>query len=117
MTSIWGGPDATPTTSPSPLVPGFDTFAITRFSPLSWAIPATQGFRVHDPASRSLVFEMANLQQEILKKTGNIYLEALSTELKSMGVVDGEVKAYLEKLQGDRRHFQEWLTGFLGRDT
>jgi len=132
MTSTWGGPDiplpssansiatnsppTSPTTiPPAPLLPGFDQFAITKFSPLSWAIPSTPGFRVQDPVSRQLIHDIAGLQQEILKKTGIMYLQALTQELKGMGMGQPDVEVYLVKLGGDGKGFREFLVGFLGR--
>jgi exportin-T len=132
MTSTWGGPDVplppasngqtpnSPPTSPvaippSPVFPGFDTFAITRFSPLSWAIPSTPGFRIADPGSRALVHDIAALQQEILKKTGVAYLEALVRELAGMGVGEGDVQGYLGALRGGAKGFRDFLVTFLGR--
>lgn len=129
MTSLWGGPDiplppsttaAELATSPvvittNPVLPGFDQFAITRFSPLSWAIPATPGFRVQDPSSRGLVADIASLQQEILRKTGGMYLRALEMELRGMGAADADILTYLDKLRGDIKGFRDFLVGFLGR--
>lgn len=129
MTSVWGGPDVplsggantnSPSTSPttlppSPLLPGFDQFAITKFSPLSWAIPSTPGFRVHDPSSRALVHDIAALQQEILKKTGSMYIQALGQELRGMGMGEADVELYLTKLGGDSKVFKDFLVSFLGR--
>lgn len=132
MTSIWGGPDVplsgvpnsvvpnspptSPTTiPPAPLLPGFDQFAITKFSPLSWAVPSTPGFRVHDPPSRQLVHDIAGLQQEILKKTGSMYIQALGQELRAMGMGEADVELYLVKLGGDGKGFREFLVGFLSR--
>jgi exportin-T len=55
------------------------------------------------------------LQQEILRKTGSMYLEALRQELGNMGMLEQDVAVYLEKLRGDTRGFREFLVGFLGR--
>lgn len=124
MVSVWGGPDVplpgnvangTPPPSSQPVLPGFDAFIITRFSPLSWAIPATPGFKVQDPVSRQLVTDIAQLQQEILRKTGSQYLAALEAELRGMGAGDGDVSVYVEKLRGDGKGFKDFLVGFLGR--
>jgi exportin-T len=132
MTSTWGGPDiplppptinqdpnsppqSPATIPPSPVFPGFDTFAITRFSPLSWAIPSTPSFRIADPGSRALVYDIAALQQEILKKTGTMYLEALARELSAMGVGEADVGTYLEKVRGSAKGFKDFLVTFLGR--
>jgi exportin-T len=109
-------PPTSPTAiPPSPLFPGFDTFAITRFSPLSWAIPSTPGFRIADPGSRALVHDIAGLQQEILRKTGMAYIQALAMELGGMGVGEADIQLYLEKLRGPEKGFRLFLVGFLGR--
>jgi exportin-T len=129
MVTVWGGPDIplppstngvqAPTSTTlipaQPALPGFDTFAISRFSPLSWTIPMTPGFRITDPTSRNLVQDIAGLQQEILKKTGAAYLAALEQELRTMGAGDQDAGLYLEKLRGDAKSFKDFLVGFLGR--
>lgn len=129
MVTVWGGPDvplpptvngAETTSSPvnipaQPVLPGFDQFAISRFSPLSWAIPATPGFKVQDPASRALMQDIAQMQQEILKKTGPAYLIALEQELRTMGADDQTASMYVEKLRGDQKVFKDFLVSFLGR--
>ena len=126
--SAWGGPDVAPLTgtnpppnsptaqlAPAPAIPGFDGFAITRLSPLSWAIPSSLGFKATEPGSRLLVYEIANLQQEIYKKTGVVYVEALRRELSAMGLGPVDVEVYVQKLRGDSKGFKEFLTKFLGR--
>jgi exportin-T len=130
MVSAWGGPDiplptnihggieppSSPTNiPPQPVLPGFDQFVITRFSPLSWSIPVTPGFKIHDPVSRQLVADIAQMQQEILKKTGTVYLVALEQELRAMGAGDGDVAIYVEKLRGNGKGFKDFLVNFLGR--
>lgn len=62
-----------------------------------------------------LVHEIAVLQQEILKKNGNMYVERLREELGSMGAPAADVDVYVGKLGGDKKGFQEFLVGFLGR--
>ncbi|KAF2420139.1 Xpo1-domain-containing protein [Tothia fuscella] len=156
MVLTWGGPDVplppqnsangptsptSPTTSafpptnpsPQPVFPGFDTFAIKRFSPLSWAIPSNVGFRVKDPASRSMIHDIAFMQEAILKKTGQTYLDELGGELTGMGVNTMEVQKYLGLLMRGAagggggsgsggqpgsagKAFREFLVGFLGRE-
>jgi exportin-T len=127
MIATWGGPDVVPVPIPnpppnsptdlpaSPSIPGFDTFIISRFSPLSWAIPSSPGFKAKDPNARQLIYEIASMQQEILKKTGQTYVLALSQELQSMGVGELDVAAYATKLRGDTKGFREFLTTFLTR--
>jgi exportin-T len=127
----WGGPDVAPLTaangpppnSPTgargpasaPAIPGFDAFAISRLSPLSWAIPAADSFRAGDPGGRQLVHEIAGLQQEIYRKTGEVYVEALRRELGGMGLGLADVEVYVQKLRGDPKGFREFLAKFLGR--
>ena len=62
-----------------------------------------------------MVQEIASLQQEIYKKTGNMYLEALSSQLRGMGMGDGDIQLYLEKMKGEPRQFKDFLVSFLGR--
>ena len=127
MTATWGGPDIMPVPvsdpppnsptelGPSPVIPGFDSFIVNRFSPLSWAIPSAPGFKVKHPNGRQVVHEIATLQQEILKKTGRAYLIALRYELQSMGMGDQDIDIYMTKLRGEPKAFKEFLTSFLGR--
>jgi exportin-T len=127
MVTVWGGPDVMPVAvshpplnSPtdvagSPMIPGFDTFIISRFSPLSWAIPSTPGFKAKDPNARQLIYEIAGMQQEILKKTGQAYLAALSLELQSMGAGEQDIEGYMLKLRGENKGFRDFLSTFLGR--
>lgn len=117
MTSVWGGPDipADGSQAPAPTIPGFDAFAVARFSPLSWAIPSDPNFRVRDPTARSLVHEIAAMQQEILKKCGQLYVNALGQELRAMGMSEMETDGYLNHLRGDPKAFKDFLVGFLGR--
>jgi Exportin-T len=62
-----------------------------------------------------LVQEIASLQQEILKKCGRMYVERLRGELAAMGARQTDVSIYVGKLSGDKKGFQEFLVGFLGR--
>lgn len=62
-----------------------------------------------------MVHDIASLQQEILRKTGNMYVEALGQELRGMGVGDQDVAIYVDKMQGDAKGFREFLVKFLGR--
>jgi exportin-T len=109
MTSVWGGPDkvpepSTPTptspTSTTPELPGFDTFAVSRFSPLAWSIPASAGFSAKDPQARQVLLEVAALQAEIYKKVGGGYLDRLREELRGMGVQPQEAEVYVTQLAG-----------------
>jgi exportin-T len=146
MTAVWGGPDvAVPSVSgqqapaqlngavpsPQPFFPGFDTFAITRFSPLSWAIPSSTNFKAKDPQSRSLVTEIAALQETILHKTGGLYIDTLRTQLAGMGAGAPDIERYVAALvdgatrapskedgkqgKGAMTGFRGFLVGFLDR--
>lgn len=70
---------------------------------------------MHDPSSRALVHDIAAMQQEILKKTGSMYIQALGQELRGMGMGEADVELYLTKLGGDAKVFRDFLVSFLGR--
>ncbi|KAF2192772.1 Xpo1-domain-containing protein [Zopfia rhizophila CBS 207.26] len=126
MTTVWGGPDkigpgangSTPTspiTAQAPL-PGFDDFAVTRFSPLAWSIPGSPGFNVKDAQARQVLQEVAGLQAEILKKVGESYVERLKEELRGMGASDEMVQEYLRVLAGaieNPKKEKEWRNFFV----
>lgn len=61
------------------------------------------------------MYEIASLQQEILKKTGGLYENALREELRGMGAQESDIQGYVEKLKGDSKQFKEFLVAFLGR--
>lgn len=116
MTAVWGGPDI-PLNSGNasvPTLPGFDHFAMTRFSPLSWSVPATQGFNTKDPQARQVLGELGGLQIEILKKTGDVYLQNLRQELSNMGIDQQGLDEYLGALttkgeKGFKQFFQQFV--------
>ena len=126
MTSVWGGPDklgaasnnATPT---SPIntqssLPGFEDFAVTRFSALSWSIPAAPGFLVKEAQARQVLQEVAGLQVEILKKVGSPYGDRLREELHNMGVEAQSVDEYLRVLVSaleNQKKEKEWKVFFV----
>ncbi|EOD45543.1 putative trna exportin protein [Neofusicoccum parvum UCRNP2] len=118
MTAVWGGPDI-PLNSgnpPAPTLPGFDHFAMTRFSPLSWSVPASQGFNSKDPQARQVLGELGGMQIEILKKTGDVYLQNLRQELSNMGVDQQGLDEYLGALttKGEKG-FKQFFQQFVGR--
>jgi exportin-T len=108
-------PNSPTNLSPVPVIPGFDAFIISRFSPLSWVIPSSQTFKARDPSGRTLLAEIALMQQEILRKTGQSYVDALNYELQNMGVSDEDRQMYSMKLRGDAKGFKDFLIAFLGR--
>jgi exportin-T len=126
MTSVWCGPDKLSATSSnsvpsSPIntqssLPGFGEFAVTRFSPLSWSIPATSGFNPKDAQARQVLQEVAGLQAEILKKVGTPYGDQLRGELRGMGVNDQSIDEYLRFLVGaleSQKKDKEWRQFFV----
>ncbi|KAF2234306.1 Xpo1-domain-containing protein [Viridothelium virens] len=128
MCLTWGGPDVSSsyskpnTTQPkatvsSPNLPGFDNFMLSRFSPLTWALLSSPSFNAKDPQARQVLGEIANLQQNILVKTGDQYLTWLKdVELKNLGVGPDVVEEYLRALAGmDMKAFRGFLTAFVGR--
>lgn len=140
MTAAWGGPDVImpspagqqvpqqpngAVSATQPVIPGFDTFAVSRFSPLAWAIPSSPDFKAKDPQFRSLVSEIAALQETIMRKTGSLYLDELRRQLANMGVGEADAERYVAALVewaskqekdriSDGKQGKGTLTGFRG---
>lgn len=137
MTAVWGGPDvalpqvpnsAVPVQeqngavdSPQPVLPGFETFALTQFSPLAWLVPSSPNFKSKDPQSRSFIAEIAALQETILKKTGQMYVDELRRQLSGMGASEGDIERYVAALvdqarsgRGNAQREKGAMTGFKG---
>ncbi|KAF2110054.1 Exportin-T [Lophiotrema nucula] len=125
MISAWGGPDkvgpganqapTSPVTSQAP-IPGFDNFAVERFSPLAWNVPGSPGFNTKDGQARQVLQETASLQAEIVKKVGEPYVERLKQELVGMGLDEGTVNQYLSTLAGafeNQKKEREWRNFFV----
>lgn len=126
MVTTWGGAnlpaqppspgngDVTVLTS-QPTLPGFDQFMMTRFSPLSWAIPSNPNFDSKDAQGRQVLGEAAGLQKAIYAKMGQEYLAWLrDIELRGMGMDSGVIDEYLHALstfdpKGFRHFFQVCL--------
>ena len=123
MVMTWGGPDVplqllsnangdTNETRPQPTLPGFDRFMMTRFSPLSWAIPSNSNFNSKDAQGKQLLGEAAGLQKAIYTKTGQEYLSWLrEVELRETGMDSGTIQEYIQALctldmKGFRHFFQ-----------
>ncbi|GAM83396.1 hypothetical protein ANO11243_013840 [Dothideomycetidae sp. 11243] len=128
MTSIWGGPDLpiavngadanlTPTPTPTPALPGFDSFAMTRFSPLTWTLISSPSFNPKDAQARTALGEAATLQWTILRKCGAQYESYLAEqELPSMGFGSDVIGQYVQKLKSaDSREWKKFWTGFVTR--
>ncbi|KAF2155973.1 hypothetical protein K461DRAFT_251985 [Myriangium duriaei CBS 260.36] len=127
MTSIWGGPDLAGTANgadrsgapqePSPALPGFDHFAMTRFSPLTWGLISSPAFNAKDAQARSALGEAATLQWTILRKCGAQYEAYLGDqELPGMGFAGDAVQEYIARLKSaDQREWKKFWTGFVTR--
>lgn len=122
MSSVWGGPDfvrsaarSSATTSPQPLLPGFDRFMMSRFSPLCWAVPMNRVFNPRDAQARQVLAEAGVLQKTIYNKTGQQYLSWLrDNELRNMGMNDNMIDEYLRNLVDlDQRAFKTFFQNFV----
>ena len=115
MTTIWGGPDVdlASTDSPSPALPGFDSFILAQFAPLPWNLLSAPGFNAHDAQMRSVLQEAAALQWTILRKTGATYRDRLQGELRNMGASNDGVQSYMASIAGDVVGFRKFFAGFV----
>ena len=121
MTLVWGGPDLTIPASPanpqapSPTVPGFDTFIIQRFSPLSWSILSIANFNPKDPQARTVLSEAATLQWTILRKTGAQYERHLrDSEMRNMGFQDVMIDEFIRNLQAKEvKEYKKFFINFV----
>ncbi|KFZ08528.1 hypothetical protein V501_05931 [Pseudogymnoascus sp. VKM F-4519 (FW-2642)] len=122
MAQLWGGPDvATPshypetaTPAPTPAFPGFDQFLINRFSPVCWEVLRNPDFRPYqDAQAKSVLTEIAGLQQIIYSKTGMLFIEHLQQSFfPSMGF-DGSDIIRSMTTSNDRKVFANFLVAFL----
>lgn len=90
---------------------------MTRFSSLCWSVPSTAGFDPKDPQARQVLFELASLQTEILKKNGAVYLERVREELRGIGVASPGLEEFLKNLtQASEREkaFKQFFAQFVG---
>ena len=128
MSLTWGGPDVvgsnakpngTPQSAPQPVLPGFDQYMITRFSPLCWALPKTPSFSAKDAQARQVLGEAAALQKTIYSKTGQEYLAWLrDNELRNVGMNDEMMGEYLENLVAqDLKGFKTFFQNVVLRAT
>lgn len=118
MVNIWGGPDVVPLQpqggpngvdhGPHPVLPGFDQFIMTKFSPLVWAIPTNPSFNPKDAQAKHVLGEMAALHKAIYTKLGGVHLDWVrEKELGGMGLNEKYVAEYLESLtKMDLRSFK-----------
>lgn len=123
MTAIWGGSDLPPpdnptTTPPTPLLPGFDTFAMTRFSPLPWSLISHPRFDPKDAQARSTLHDAAALQYMIWRKCGSLYESYLQNrELLSLGFSSLIIDDFLLHLKqvADVREWKKFFTSFVAQ--
>lgn len=120
MIQVWGGPDlivppdANNPQSPSPTLPGFDTFTMQRFSPLVWSLLSSPTFNPKDAQTRTVLGEAAQLQWTILRKTGVEYEMHLRNELSGMGLQDNATQEYVRRLEGgDVKDFKKFFISFV----
>ncbi|PQE13174.1 exportin 1 protein [Rutstroemia sp. NJR-2017a BBW] len=124
MTDLWGGPNiarlgAQPVAAsgpPQPAFPGFDTFLIERFHPVCWEVLRESQFRPGmDAQAKTVLNEIAGLEQVIYMKTGNMFVEHLQGSFfPSMGVDgSGFVTAMVENTdrKGLAGFLLKWLKG------
>lgn len=122
MCATWGGPDITlqaNDTTPQPILPGFDHFMITRFSPLCWSLPKSASFNAKDAQARQALAEAAALQKVIFAKCGQEYLTWLrENELRETGMDERMMAEYLDALSGlDVKGFKGFFPQFVGRES
>ncbi|KAI9839121.1 MAG: pre-tRNA nuclear export protein [Sarea resinae] len=122
MSAVWGGPDlpsptSTETSPPSPTLPGFDRFMITRFSPLCWSLPTNPSFNAKDPQARQVLGEIGGLQKVILAKTGGEFVAWLrDVELRGLGIEGEPMEEYLRALTSlDLKGFKQFFQAFVQR--
>jgi len=122
MALLWGGPDvakpsANPpasTPAPTPAFPGFEQFLINRFNPVCWDVLRNPEFRPHhDAQAKSVLNEIAGLEQTIYSKTGNLFIDHLQqTFFPAMGI-DGTEFVRSMTTSTDRKIFSNFLVAFL----
>jgi exportin-T len=123
MAELWGGPSIAQlgpraqvgsSIPPSPTFPGFDHFLIERFHPLCWEVLREPNFRPGaDAQAKSVLLEIAGLEQVIYTKTGDMFVQHLRESFfPSMGIDGTE---FINKMitSADKKVFTSWLQGFL----
>ena len=119
MTAVWGGPNVVlpqvpnatisaqqqngAIEAPQPALPGFDAFVVSRFSPLVWTVPSSPGFKSKNPQARTFITEIATLQETILRKTGQMYIDELRRQLGGMGASQNDIERYVAALVDQTR--------------
>jgi Exportin-T len=115
MVTTWGGPDIVKSnnenTAPQPELPGFDRYMMERFSPLSWALPSSNGFNPKDAQARQVLLEVATLKKAIYLKTGRAYINWLSGgELRNTGMDEAAISRFIQALrEQDMKAFKNFF--------
>lgn len=115
MVTTWGGPDIVKSNhedaAPQPELPGFDRYMMERFSPLSWALPSSNGFNPKDAQARQVLLEVATLKKAIYLKTGGAYINWLSGgELRNTGMDEAAISRFIQALrEQDMKAFKNFF--------
>lgn len=122
ISALWGGPDVAtisqnptaPTGPPQPAIPGFDQFMIDRFHSVCWEVLRNPSFRPsNDAQTKQVLLEIAQLEQTIYTKTGDVFIQQLQNELfPSLGIDGGDFLRSLTT-STDKRGFATYLQGLL----
>ena len=90
---------------------------ITRFSPLTWKIISDPRLNPKDAAGSRLLLECMALQQMILSKTGQEYVNYLrAIELKNLGMQPEGIENYINMMgTTDAKTLRQYIEGILLR--
>ncbi|TQS38314.1 hypothetical protein Golomagni_01186 [Golovinomyces magnicellulatus] len=118
MVQVWGGPNiAIPgnqklisSSSPQPLLPGFDRFLMERFHPICWEVLREPIFKpMTDAQCKQVLNEISGLEQTIYYKTGDNFIHYLQQEFFPEIGMDGIGFIKVLKESPDRKHLAKYL--------
>ncbi|PHH76108.1 hypothetical protein CDD82_4131 [Ophiocordyceps australis] len=119
---IWGGADvatiaespSAPGREPCPVIPGFDRFMIERFHSVCWEVMRNTGFKPwQDAQMKQILTEIANLEQIIYTKTGDILIQELRNGFLANSGIDQDVFLRYLTSSTDKKAFAMYLQGLL----
>ncbi|PHH60688.1 hypothetical protein CDD81_1340 [Ophiocordyceps australis] len=119
---IWGGADvatiaespSAPTREPCPIIPGFDRFMIERFHTVCWEVMRNTGFKPwQDAQMKQILTEIANLEQIIYTKTGDILIQELRNGFLANSGIDQDEFLTCLTSSTDKKAFAMYLQGLL----
>ncbi|KAG9257219.1 armadillo-type protein [Emericellopsis atlantica] len=121
ISAVWGGPDVAtiaqnptaPTGPPTPAIPGFDHFMISRFHAICWDVLRNPNLKTRDAQSKQLVVEIAGLEQMIYTKTGDVFIQQLQNELFPSIGVNGDDFLRALTTNTDKKGFSNYLLELL----